>query len=80
MTRCPCEAHDPRRRHLALVLVARNHTPGLRTLKGPAPAQVFGKEWPSKPERFHEMPCHPVTGRTIQSSRLRSRQETRTRG
>lgn len=54
--------HEQLRRHLGLFLDAYNHARRLKTLKGLTPAQFLWKEWQSKPDRFHEEPCHLIAG------------------
>ena len=56
------DSHDQLERHLALFLDAYNHARRLKTLKGLTPAQFIWKEWQSKPELFHEEPCHLMAG------------------
>jgi transposase InsO family protein len=57
-----CESHAQLKAHLELFLDAYNHARRLKTLKGRTPAQFIWKEWQSKPELFHEEPCHLMAG------------------
>ena len=54
--------HDQLEAHLDLFLDAYNHARRLKTLKGLTPAQFIWKEWQSRPELFHEEPCHLMAG------------------
>jgi transposase InsO family protein len=54
------DSHDQLQRHLELFLDAYNHARRLKTLKGLTPAQFIRKERQSKPELFHEEPCHLI--------------------
>jgi transposase InsO family protein len=56
------DSHDQLQRHLELFLDAYNHARRLKTLKGLTPAQFIWKERQSKPELFHEEPCHLMAG------------------
>jgi transposase InsO family protein len=56
------DGHDQLRRHLELFLDTCNHARRLKTLKGLTPAQFIWKEWQSKPDLFHEEPCHLIAG------------------
>ncbi len=56
------DSHDQLEAHLDLFLDAYNHARRLKTLKGLTPAQFIWKEWQSKPELFHEEPCHLMAG------------------
>jgi transposase InsO family protein len=56
------DSHKQLRTHLELFLDAYNHARRLKTLKGLTPAQFIWKEWQSRPEHFHEEPCHLMAG------------------
>ena len=55
-------SHDQLRQHLHAFVQAYNFARRLKTLKGLTPAQFIWKEWQSKPELFHEEPCHLMAG------------------
>ena len=56
------DGHEQIRRHLKLFIHAYNPARRLKTLRSLTPAQFICKEWPSKPELFHDEPCHLITG------------------
>jgi len=56
------DSHEQLKRHLELFLDAYNHARRLKTLKGLTPSQFIWKEWQSRPELFHEEPCHLIAG------------------
>jgi transposase InsO family protein len=56
------DSHKQLEQHLDLFLDAYNHARRLKTLTGLTPAQFICKEWQSRPNLFHEEPCHLMAG------------------
>lgn len=56
------DSHEQLRTHIEVILDATNQARRLKTLKGLMLAQFIWKEWQTKPDLFHEEPCHLMTG------------------
>jgi transposase InsO family protein len=56
------DSHDQLQRPRAVPRRLQPHARRLKTLKSLTPAQFIWKERQSKPELFHEEPCHLMAG------------------